>query len=47
MNLIDLTKTELEKLYLEQNKTDLEIANLYNAKLFQICSLRKKFGAKK
>ena len=46
MNLIDLTKTELEKLYLEQNKTDLEIANLYNAKLFQICSLRKKFGIK-
>lgn len=41
-----ISREELESLYINQNKTDREIASIYNTNSVNICSLRKKYGIK-
>lgn len=41
---MNISRQELEGLYINQNKTDREIASIYNTNSANICSLRKKYG---
>jgi len=41
---MNISKELLENLYVEQNKTDKEIASIYGVTLANICNLRKEYG---
>lgn len=43
---MNITKEDLERLYVQENKTDKEIAEQFGAKYFNISQLRAKYGIK-
>jgi len=43
---IEISYDELSKLYIDENKTDKEIAQIYSTSVFCIWELRKKYGLK-